>query len=172
MFTDEGSVEPGTCIRSTAPHGGPGFGTLLGGHGVGHTDTATGKLHGDTLAQAVAAQLASLLTAMQDGGSGDPEFDAAAKSRFDLTHDDVLDKSGSFTSYCSNLMWGPTLCGGPTSSVGESGDLKLHPFMDLHQKRDTSTGLGGRSGRFIESESSCKQSSPEAIDESFFFNNL
>ena len=96
---------------------------MLGGHDDGDhpTDTSTGLLHGDTLHKATYAQLASLLTAMQDGG--DPLFINQAQETFDFKHDDGTDYSGgphmsdkssdlfggSFTSHCPPPMWGPSL---------------------------------------------------------------
>ena len=61
---------------------------MLGGYGDQPTDSSTSLLHGDALQQAASAQLASLLTAKQDGG--DPLFVDKSGDMFD----------GSFTLLC------------------------------------------------------------------------
>ena len=53
---------------------------------------------------------------------------------------------GRNTYHCPNPMWGsnPETSGKVGAMLlGEEGDLKLHPFMDLHQKGDPSTGVVG-----------------------------
>ena len=53
---------------------------------------------------------------------------------------------GSFTTHCPGPKWrsNPNAAGKVGNTVlGESGELKLHPFMDIQQKENASMGLIG-----------------------------
>ena len=53
---------------------------------------------------------------------------------------------GSFTTQCPGPKWrsNPNAAGKVGNTVlGESGELKLHPFMDIQQKENASMGLIG-----------------------------
>ena len=79
--------------------------------------------------------------------------------RFDLIHNNgnyyggstLPDQSGdlpggSFTTHCPGPKWrsNPNAAGKVGNTVlGESGELKLHPFMDIQQKENASMGLIG-----------------------------
>ena len=89
MFMEEGDGDPSTGLGSVGPALGPEIGSVLGAHGGQPTDTANDMLHADVKDSSLEAQLASLLTAMQN--SADMDFEEQALQRFDLLHDDPYD---------------------------------------------------------------------------------
>ena len=125
----------------------PEIGTALGWHGNQPTSTSTFMLTSDAEDQARGAQGSTLVTHMQDTSYS--MFTDQAQARFNLTHDDGTDYSGapmsdgdghlfrgSFTSHCPVPMWGPT-----PQFLGKVGSKKLHPFTQVFQPADSSTGL-------------------------------
>ena len=66
LYMDVVNGEPDTGIALVGPRLGGEIGSVLGGHGDQPTDTSSSMLHSNALASAKDAQVASLLTHMQD----------------------------------------------------------------------------------------------------------